>query len=95
MKETINKNTLHVVCISFPGDQADPSSGEKMPLFFDRLHEAIPHDDNDNSDDGNLIIYWSWRGKGSGWRKGTWEIFDTIMTLFLLSLFFDVFTDCN
>ena len=47
MKETINKNTLHVVCISFPGDQADPSSGEKMPLFFDRLHEAIPHDDDE------------------------------------------------
>ena len=54
MKETINKNTLHVVCISFPGDQADPSSGEKMPLFFDRLHEAIPHDDNDNSENGNF-----------------------------------------
>ena len=25
-----------------------------MPLFFDRLHEAIPHDDNDNSDDVNF-----------------------------------------
>ena len=28
-------------------------------------------------------------------EDGTWEIFDIIMTLFLLSLFFDVFTDCN
>ena len=38
----LNDTFYEIIVLIFvsPGDQADPSSGEKMPLFFDRLHEV-------------------------------------------------------